>query len=228
DGRAHRRDQQGQAHHGGRKEHAHEEARQAPAHAASAGAARGDSAGARRLAHRAQRRRQRARVHLRRQRGSRRHRLAAAAPRRAGHRLQGPEYQRELARGHLRQPGERARMNWHGVLAIYKFEMARARRTLWQSLVTPVITTSLYFIVFGAAIGSRMSEIDSVPYGAFIVPGLIMLSLFPESLSNASFVIYLPRFPGTTFVVLSPPASARELVPASVAAVAAHWVVLLL
>ena len=73
--------------------------------------------------------------------------------------------------------------------------MARARRTLWQSLVTPVITTSLYFVVFGAAIGSRMSEVDGVPYGAFIVPGLIMLSLFTESLSNAAFGIYLPRSP---------------------------------
>ena len=91
-------------------------------------------------------------------------------------------------------------MNWHGVLAIYRFEMARARRTLWQSLVTPVITTSLYFIVFGAAIGSRMSEIDSVPYGAFIVPGLIMLSLFTESLSNASFGIWANGFEQLQFI----------------------------
>jgi ABC-2 type transport system permease protein len=84
-------------------------------------------------------------------------------------------------------------MNRHGVLAIYRFEMARFKRTLWQSLVTPVITTSLYFIVFGAAIGSRMREVDGVPYGAFIVPGLIMLSIFTESLNNASFGIYLPK-----------------------------------
>ena len=87
--------------------------------------------------------------------------------------------------------------NRHGVLAIYRFEMARFRRTLWQSLVTPVITTSLYFVVFGAAIGSRMGEVDAVPYGAFIVPGLIMLSIFTESLNNASFGIYLPKFTGT-------------------------------
>jgi ABC-2 type transport system permease protein len=117
-------------------------------------------------------------------------------------------------------------MNWHGVLAIYKFEMARARRTLWQSLVTPVITTSLYFIVFGAAIGSRMSEIDSVPYGAFIVPGLIMLSLFTESLSNASFGIYLPRFTGTIFELLSAPVSALEIVLAYVGAAATKSLVL--
>ena len=89
--------------------------------------------------------------------------------------------------------------NHYAVLAIYRFEMERARRTLWQSLVTPIITTSLYFIVFGAAIGSRISEVDGVPYGAFIVPGLIMLSLFTESLSNASFGIYLPRFTGTIY-----------------------------
>ena len=101
----------------------------------------------------------------------------------------------------------RAAFNRHGVLAIYRFEMARFRRTLWQSLVTPVITTSLYFVVFGAAIGSRMSEVDGVPYGAFIVPGLIMLSLFTESLSNASFGIYLPKFTGTIYELLSAPVS---------------------
>ena len=93
--------------------------------------------------------------------------------------------------------------NGHGVWAIYRFEMARALRTVWQSLVAPVITTSLYFIVFGAAIGSRMSEVSGVPYGAFIVPGLIMLSLFTQSLSNASFGIYFPRFTGTIYELLS-------------------------
>jgi ABC-2 type transport system permease protein len=117
-------------------------------------------------------------------------------------------------------------MNGHGVLAIYKFEMARARRTLWQSLVTPVITTSLYFVVFGAAIGSRMSEVDGVPYGAFIVPGLIMLSLFTESLSNASFGIYLPRFTGTIYEVLSAPVSALEMVLGYVGAAATKSIIL--
>jgi ABC-2 type transport system permease protein len=102
--------------------------------------------------------------------------------------------------------------NARGVLAIYLFEMSRFNRTFWQSLVAPVITTSLYFIVFGAAIGSRMSEVDGVPYGAFIVPGLIMLSIFTESLNNASFGIYLPRFTGTIYEVLSAPVSPLEMV----------------
>ena len=116
--------------------------------------------------------------------------------------------------------------NGRGVLAIYGFEMARARRTLWQSLVTPVITTSLYFVVFGAAIGSRMSEVNGVPYGAFIVPGLIMLSLFTESLSNASFGIYLPRFIGTIYEILSAPVSAFEMVLGYVGAAATKSVIL--
>jgi len=102
--------------------------------------------------------------------------------------------------------------NARGVLAIYLFEMSRFNRTFWQSLVAPVITTSLYFIVFGAAIGSRMGELDGVHYGAFIVPGLIMLSIFTESLNNASFGIYLPRFTGTIYEVLSAPVSPFEMV----------------
>ena len=117
-------------------------------------------------------------------------------------------------------------LNRYGVAAIYKFEMARFRRTLWQSLATPVITTSLYFVVFGAAIGSRMTEIDGVPYGAFIVPGLIMLALFTESLSNASFGIYLPRFTGTVYEVLSAPVSAFEMVLSYVGAAATKSVLL--
>ena len=96
--------------------------------------------------------------------------------------------------------------------------MARFRRTLWQSLATPVITTSLYFVVFGAAIGTRMSEIDGVEYGAFIVPGLVMLSIFTESIVNASFGIYLPRFTGTIYEVLSAPMSPFEIVLAYVGA----------
>jgi len=116
--------------------------------------------------------------------------------------------------------------NRHGVLAIYHFELARFRRTLWQSLVTPVIITSLYFVVFGSAIGSRMIEIDGVRYGAFIVPGLIMLSLFTESLNNASFGIYLPRFTGTIYEVLSAPVSALEIVLAYVGAAATKSLIL--
>lgn len=116
--------------------------------------------------------------------------------------------------------------NRHAVIAIYRFEMSRALRTLWQSLATPVITTSLYFIVFGAAIGSRMSEINGIPYGAFIVPGLIMLALFTESLSNASFGIYMPRFTGTIYEILSAPISAFEIVLAYVGAAATKSIVL--
>jgi ABC-2 type transport system permease protein len=116
--------------------------------------------------------------------------------------------------------------NGHGVWAIYKFEMARALRTIWQSLVTPVITTSLYFVVFGSAIGSRMTEIDGVPYGAFIVPGLIMLSLFTQSIFNASFGIYFPKFTGTIYELLSAPVSPLEIVIAYVGAAATKSAVL--
>jgi ABC-2 type transport system permease protein len=117
-------------------------------------------------------------------------------------------------------------VNRHAVLAIFRFEMSRFRRTLWQSLVTPVLTTSLYFVVFGAAIGSRMSEVGGVPYGAFIVPGLVMLSLFTESLNNASFGIYLPKFTGTIYEVLSAPISPFEMVLGYVGAAASKSIIL--
>ena len=116
--------------------------------------------------------------------------------------------------------------NRHGVWAIYRFEMARALRTLWQSVVTPVITTSLYFIVFGAAIGARMTEVNGVPYGAFIVPGLIMLSLFTQSIFNASFGIFFPKFTGTIYELLSAPISPFEIVLAYVGAAASKSIVL--
>jgi ABC-2 type transport system permease protein len=116
--------------------------------------------------------------------------------------------------------------NRFAVWAIYKFEMARALRTLLQSIVTPVITTSLYFVVFGAAIGSRMSEVGGVPYGAFIVPGLIMLSLFTESISNASFGIYFPKFTGTIYELLSAPVSFLEIVLGYVGAAATKSIIL--
>lgn len=102
--------------------------------------------------------------------------------------------------------------NRRGVAAIYKFEMARFRRTLLQSVVTPIITTSLYFVVFGSAIGGRITTVGGVSYGAFIVPGLIMLMLLTESLSNASFGIYLPKFTGTIYELLSAPVSSLEIV----------------
>jgi ABC-2 type transport system permease protein len=116
--------------------------------------------------------------------------------------------------------------NKYGVWAIYKFELARALRTLWQSLVAPVISTSLYFIVFGAAIGSRMAQVDGVAYGAFIVPGLIMLSLFTHSISNAAFGIHFPKFTGTIYEILSAPVSYVEIVIAYVGAAATKSIVL--
>src|SRR5918998_4679209 len=113
-----------------------------------------------------------------------------------------------------------AAFNRHGVWAIYKFEMHRFARTLWTGLAVPVITTSLYFVVFGSAIGSRMTEIGGVPYGSFIVPGLMMLSLFNESIFNASFGIHMPRFTGTIYEILSAPLSAFETVLGYVGAAA--------
>ncbi len=117
-------------------------------------------------------------------------------------------------------------MNFHGILAIYKFEMARTRRTLLQSIVAPVITTSLYFIVFGAAIGSRIQQVEGVSYGAFIVPGLIMLNLLTHSISNASFAIYFPKFVGTVYEMLSAPISTLEVVLGYVGAAATKSIIL--
>lgn len=117
-------------------------------------------------------------------------------------------------------------MNFRAVSAIYRFEMARTFRTLLQSIASPVISTSLYFIVFGSAIGSRMVEIDGVSYGAFIVPGLIMLMLLTESISNASFGIFMPRYSGTIYEVLSAPVTATEVVIGYVGAAASKSVLL--
>lgn len=117
-------------------------------------------------------------------------------------------------------------MNFRAVRAIYKFEMARMWRTVGQSIASPVISTSLYFIVFGSAIGSRMKEIDGVSYGAFIVPGLIMLSLLSQSVSNASFGIYFPKFSGTIYEILSAPISALEIVLGYVGAAASKSIII--
>ncbi len=117
-------------------------------------------------------------------------------------------------------------MNIHAIAAIYRFEMARAFRTIVQSIAAPVITTSLYFIVFGAAIGRRMGALDGVSYGAFIVPGLIMLSILTESISNGSFSIYMPKFSGTIYEVLSAPISAAEIILGYVGAAASKSVLL--
>ena len=117
-------------------------------------------------------------------------------------------------------------MNFHAIRAIYVFEMARTFRTLLQSIVTPVISTSLYFVVFGAAIGSRIDDIEGVSYGAFIVPGLIMLSLLTQSISNASFGIFFPKFTGTIYEILSAPVSYIEIVISYVGAAATKSVIL--
>jgi ABC-2 type transport system permease protein len=117
-------------------------------------------------------------------------------------------------------------MNIHGIKAIYRFEMARWGRTLWQSLVAPVITTSLYFLVFGSAIGSRMSDMAGVDYGSFIVPGLIMLSVLTQAIMNASFGIYFPKFTGTIYELLSAPISPLETMMAYVGAATSKAVIL--
>src|SRR5690349_22072041 len=117
-------------------------------------------------------------------------------------------------------------MNLQAVSAIYRFEMARTGRTLWQSVVSPVLSTSLYFVVFGAAIGSRITEIEGVSYGAFIVPGLIMLTLLTQSVMNASFGIYFPRFVGTIYELLSAPISPLEIVMGYVGAAATKSIIL--
>ena len=117
-------------------------------------------------------------------------------------------------------------MNIPAIKAIYMFEMARARRTIFQSIVSPVISTALYFIVFGSAIGSRITEIDGVSYGTFIVPGLIMLSVLTQSIANASFGIYFPKFTGTIYEILSAPISSLEIVLGYVGAAATKSIIL--
>ena len=117
-------------------------------------------------------------------------------------------------------------MNIHGIKAIYRFEMARTFRTLGESIASPVLTTSLYFVVFGAAIGGRMGEVGGVSYGAFIIPGLVMLSLLSESISNASFGIYMPKWSGTIYELLSAPVSFIEVLLGYVGAAVTKSVVL--
>jgi ABC-2 type transport system permease protein len=117
-------------------------------------------------------------------------------------------------------------MNVHAIRSIYRFEMARTGRTLMQSIISPVISTSLYFVVFGSAIGSRIPQVDGISYGAFIVPGLVMLSLLTQSISNASFGIYFPKFTGTIYELLSAPVSFVEIVLSYVGAAATKSVIL--
>src|SRR5262249_10381489 len=152
------------------------QAGQAPAHPASAGAPQGGAGGAVELPAGAGRRRRRPRLHLRRPGREHRHRRADEAAHPGGQRLKGTADPGKLAGGHLREPGEEPRVNVFAIRAIYLFEMHRWLRTIVQSVAAPVITTSLYFIVFGSAIGSHMPTVNGISYGAFIVPGLLMLS----------------------------------------------------
>ena len=117
-------------------------------------------------------------------------------------------------------------INWQAIWALFTFEMARTRRTLMQSVISPVVSTCLYFVVFGSAIGSRITEIDGVSYGVFIVPGLVMLSLLTQSVSNASFAIYFPKFIGTIYEILSAPVSYVEIVVGYVGAAALKSIIL--
>src|SRR6185369_11644246 len=148
------------------------------------------------------------------------HSRPAARSQPAGTELQGPGNPAELTRRHLRVAGAEPLMNGHAIRAIYRFEMARTFRTVVQSILTPVLTTSLYFVVFGSAIGSRMTEIGGVPFASFIVPGLIMLSVLNESVGNASFGIYFPKWSGTIYELLSAPVSTPEIVLGYVGAAA--------
>ena len=181
---------------------------------------------ARGLSSRARGRQHRAGLHLRYPRRAHRHHRAAGRSQYSRNQVQGPQYETELVGGHLRRSGEKRKMNLRAVRAIYKFEMSRTRRTLLQSIVSPVISTSLYFVVFGAAIGSRISQIDGIAYGSFIVPGLIMLTLLTQSVANASFGIYFPRFTGTIYELLSAPVSFFEIVLGYVGAAASKSVIL--
>ena len=169
--------------------------------------------------------RQRTDLQLRHQGRAHRHHQPAQRPQSRRHPLLRPRHHPELAGRHFRQPGEGA-MNFRAVRAIYLFEMARTWRTLLQSIVSPVVSTSLYFVVFGAAIGSRITQVEGVSYGTFIVPGLVMLSVLTQSIANASFGIYFPKFVGTIYELLSAPISYFEIVLGYVGAAATKSIIL--
>src|SRR3954462_4283572 len=226
DRRSHRRHQQGRHRPRRGEARAHAQARPQAAHAAAARGARRRPGAPGALPSHARRRGSRAHLYLRHASAAHRDYPSAGRPRGRGYRLQGPADDAKLARGHLRRPGEGRAMNWRAIAAIYTFEMARTGRTLVQSIVAPVITTALYFVVFGAAMGTRISQVDGVAYGAFIVPGLIMLTLLTQSVTNAAFGIYFPKFVGTIYELLSAPISALELVIGYVGAAATKSVIL--
>src|ERR1700694_2902830 len=171
------------------------------------------------------RRRTRADLHLRHQGRTHRHYQPAQRSPQSRHPLLRPRHHPEFAGRHLRQPGEGV-MNFRAVRAIYLFEMARTWRTLLQSIVSPVVSTSLYFVVFGAAIGSLITSVEGVSYGTFIVPGLVMLSVLTQSIANASFGIYFPKFVGTIYEILSAPISYVEIVLGYVGAGATKSIIL--
>src|SRR5216683_2968340 len=167
----------------------------------------------------------RADLHLRHQGRTHRHHQPAQRSAQGRHPLLRSRHHPEFAGRHLRQPGEGV-MNFRAVRAIYLFEMARTWRTLLQSIISPVVSTSLYFVVFGAAIGSRITSVEGVSYGTFIVPGLVMLSVLTQSIANASFGIYFPKFVGTIYELLSAPISYFEIVLGYVGAAATKSIIL--
>src|SRR6185312_13264538 len=225
DGRPHRRHQQGRDHPGRGQGRTDAEARQERVEGASASQDRCDPGRARGLQSRTVRRWPRRDLRLRHQGRPHRHHQPAERPPQRRHSHLGPRYAPVVAGRHLRQPGEGA-MNFRAIRAIYLFEMARTWRTLLQSIVSPVVSTSLYFVVFGAAIGSRITEVEGVSYGTFIVPGLVMLSVLTQSIANASFGIYFPKFVGTIYEILSAPISYLEIVLGYVGAAATKSIIL--
>src|SRR5262249_20566074 len=218
--------QQGRDYPGGRQGRAGAQARQEAARAASHRQALLGAAPARLLSSYARPARRRADLSLRYAGRAHRHHRPAARRARGRHPLSRPAHDAELAGRHLRRHGERAKMNWRAIITIYKFEMMRTGRTLMQSILSPVISTCLYFVVFGAAIGSRISEIEGVAYGAFIVPGLGMMMLLTQRVMNASFGIYFPRFIGPIYELLSAPVSFFEIALGYVGAAASKSIIL--
>src|SRR3712207_5145680 len=220
DGGPDRGDQQRRDHPGRREDRAHAQARQETADAPAAPRAHRDPERARPLPPRARGGREGAGLYLRYAHRARGYHRPARRPRRGWRQVQRSPDATELARRDLRQPGKGGPMNLHAIRAIYKFEMARTFRTLLQSIVSPVISTALYFVVFGAAIGARITDVDGVSYGAFIVAGLMMVSLSTQSISNASTGIFFPKLTGTIYEILSAPVSYIDVVLGYVGAAA--------
>src|SRR6185437_1888481 len=229
DGRPHRRHQQWRDDPGREEVRADAQARQEAPCPPGRRQAGGRSSGACRLQPGDRRGRPRADLRVRHARRAHRCRHAARRLERGRRSHPRPAHQSILARGDLRRPRQRhaeRAMNFRAVAAIYSTEMMRTGRTLAQSIVSPVVSTVLYFVVFGAAIGTRISEIEGVDYGAFIVPGLIMMTLLMQSVMNASFGIYFPRFVGSIYELLSAPMSYFEIVLGYVGAAATKSVIL--